>query len=136
MRACEQGDLGGIAQLAGGVVRVADPDQVGAVRLGDELGAHELRCDPVEAVRGREDRRAAAGSQEGARADGDQLVGAGADDDLLGLDAAVRRGRLSQLAKRAVRVFVQPREARRERNLRDSGKRRRVLVEAEHLLAA
>ena len=67
LRVCarESGDLGGVAQLAGRVVRVADPDQVGAVRLGHDLGALELRRDPVEAVRRREDRRAPAGGEEG-----------------------------------------------------------------------
>ena len=136
VRARQRGDLVRVAQLAGGVVRIADPDQVRAVRLGDDRRALQLRRDPVEAVRRRRDRRPAAGGEEGLRADGDQLVGARTRNDLLRADAAVGRGRLAQLAEGAVRILVQPREALRERDLRHSGERRRVLVEAEHLLGS
>ena len=128
-------DLVHAPQLAGRVVRVADPDQVGAVRILDDVRALQLRDDPVQAVRRRGDRRSAAGCEEGLGAERDQLVGARAGDDLLRLDAAVRRSRLTELAERAVRVVAQPREAGGERQLRHSGKRGRVLVEAQDLLA-
>ena len=130
----ERRDLVRIAQLAGRVVGIADPDQVGAVRLGDDLRALQLRRDSEEAVGRREDRRAAARGEKRRRTEGDQLVGARTGNDLVSPGPAVGRGRLTQLAEGAVRVLVQPREARRERNLRHARERRRVLVEAKHLL--
>ena len=131
----ERRDLLRAAQLAGRVVRVADPDQVGPVRILDDVRALQLRHDPVQPYVGGGDRRGAAGREEGLGAERDQLVGARAGDDLLRIDAAVRRSRRTQLAEGAVRVVAQPREALGERQLRHSGKRRHVLVEAQDLLA-
>ena len=54
--------------------------------------------DPVEPYVGGEIAARRPGREVRLRAERDQLVRAGADDDLLGLDAAVRRGRRAELA--------------------------------------
>ena len=129
----ERGDLGRIAQLSGRVVRVADPDQVGAVGRARHRCTGELRRDPVQAVGGLLDDRRAAGAEEGARADQDQLVGPRAGDHLLSRHAAVARGGLAELRIRPVRIFLQPCEALRERHLGHARNGRCVLVVAQDL---
>ena len=102
-------------------------------RVVGQLRALDPGGDRVQRVGRAPDVRAAAGPEEGAGGERDQPVGAGAGDDLLRLDAGVGGSRLAQLAVRAVRVLVQPREALAERHLRHARQRRHVLVEADDL---
>ena len=72
----------------------------------------------------------------GARAEHQQIVGARAEDDVLGLDAVVVGDRLQQLRKAAVQVGLDPLKRSGDR-LRPGGRRRlrgRVAVEAEDVL--
>ena len=123
----------GSTSSPGRVVRVAEPDEVGLGRIVGELGPFDPRGDRVHRVRRLLDEGAAAGAEEGPRGERDQPVGAGAGDDLLGLDAGVGGGGLAQLPVGAVGVLVQPGEALAERHLRHAGQRRDVLVEADDL---
>ena len=79
-----------------------------------DLGARELRGDAVERVgrRGR-DRDRVAGPGEAARAEQDQVVGADAEHDLVGVDAVVVGDRAAQLVVAAGRVAADRRRARR-----------------------
>ena len=121
--------------LSRGVVRVAAPDQVGAPDLLAHVRAGELARLLVDDVRRVRDGRPPARRKKRARAEVDDLVGTGSDHDLAPVQTAdVARRRLAQRAVLAVRVLVQVREALRERDLRDAGERRRVLVEADDLL--
>ena len=82
-------------QLAG---RAARPAREGEHRVVvADLGARELRRDPVERVgrRGR-DRDRVARPGERARAEQDQVVGADAEHDLVGIDAGVVGDRAAQ----------------------------------------
>ena len=130
LRQRNRDDLGRIAQVAGRVVRIADPDHRRAVGSGLNVRAFELGDDPVQPIGGRLDRGGSARGEKGSRTDPDQLVRPRADDDLVGIDAAVGGRRLLQLHIGAVRVVVQPREALGQRHLRHARDGRRVLVEA------
>ena len=132
----ERRDLGRVAQVTRGVVRIADPDQRGALGVGSDARALELGDDPVQGIGGRLDRGDAAGSEVRSGAEADQLVRSGADHDLIRPDAAVGRRRSLQLRVGAVRVLVQAGEALGERNLRHGREGRRVLVEAQDLFEA
>jgi hypothetical protein len=136
MRARQSRDLTRIPELARWIVRVADPDQRRARAVERHLGSLQLGDEPVERIRRGRDRRGAPGAEVGLGAQRDEIVRSRAGYDLLGGDAAVAGGGRAQLTVRAVRVLVQPREARRERHLRHAWKRRRVLVVAEHVLRA
>ena len=99
----ERPRVGQVAELAGRVVRAAG-EREGRVGVAD-LRAGELRRDPVERVRGRlrRSRPSSPGPGEGARAEQDQVVGARAEHDVLGLDArVVARSPREQLAVAAV----------------------------------
>ena len=94
---------GEIAERARRVVRAA-AERDHRIVVAD-LGARELRRDAKERV-GRlvGDRDAVARPGERARAEKDQVVGAGAEHDVLGLDARVARDRVDELPVAAVRV--------------------------------
>ena len=87
----ERGDLLRLDELAGRVVRVADPDEVGARPVVGELGALDPARDRVERVGRLLHERAPAGAEKGPRGERDQPVRAGAGDDLLRLDSGVGR---------------------------------------------
>ena len=75
------------------------------------------------------------GAGVGARTEQDQIVGAGAEHDVLRLDAGVVGDRTAELAVAAGRVAADARERARDRAgpRRRQRQRRRVLVEAQHL---
>ena len=138
----ELDELGRRGHDARRVVRVAAPDEacaVGAVSAGDGIRAREHRRDAVQRVGRRDDRRRSPRLQEGAGAQQDEIVGARADDDLVrrhlgaALAGDVRRRGLAELAVGPVGIRVEGREALRQRDLRNAGQRRRVLVELQDL---
>ena len=130
----ERPRLGKRNQLAGRVVGPA------AEREHRRGGADRRAGDPdggsVERVRlVGHDRDLVAGARERPRAEQDQVVGAGAEHDVLRLDARIPRDRRDQLREAAVRVRVDIGERRRDRG-RTRGwvrPRRHVAVEADDL---
>ena len=82
----ELDQLGGRCHGTGRVVRVAAPDQARPLRRLAAVGAGEVRGDAIQRVGGLEDRGAAAGPEERARAEQDEIVGPGTDHDLLPAD--------------------------------------------------
>ena len=101
-----------------------------------DRGARELRGNPVNGIRApRLDRDLVARPRERARAQEDQVVGADAEHDVLGIDAVVVGDRAVQLLVAAGRIVVDPRERLRDRPRprRRQRQRRGVLVEANHL---
>ena len=130
----ERPRLGQRVERAGRVVRPARERQ--DRRVVADLRPRQLRRDAIERVRrGRRDRDPVAGAGERAGAEQDQVVGARAEDDVLGLDAVVVGDRPAQLpvAARRVAAHAGERAGDRPGPRRRQRQRRRVLVEAQHL---
>ena len=98
----------------------------------DDLGAQVARRDRVELVGRAVHERDAAGTEPERGDEQDDLVAAGADDDLLDVDADEPRDRLLERAVRRIGVVVrrQRREARDGRQVPGRRLRRGVHVEA------
>ena len=126
---------GEVAERAGRVVRpAAERDRrvvVGDVRAGQVRGDAEER---VRRLVG--DGHAVARAGEGSGAEEDEIVGPGAQHDVLGLDAGVAGDRRGQLRVAAVRVVLDVGERRGERARTGGGDGpgRDVAVEADDLV--
>ena len=117
---------------AGRVVRVADHhdaralgdrgghrvevvDEIGVERHRDRRGAHALRHDRVHRERRPREDGFVAGPEERLRDQLQQLVGAAAEDELLGRDAELLDELRAQREARAVRIAMHARRARAAR---------------------